>query len=91
MKEYLPIGSIVKIRNSDEKIMITGFCVQRDKSKKPMDYRGCNYPEGMIDNNDYLVFNNIQITEVIHKGYESEEEKEFKKRLNEVIKKEEEK
>jgi len=88
MKEYLPIGSIVLLNGSDKKLMITGYHVEVKEGIKPFDYRGCFYPNGLRFAEEKLVFNHEQISEVLYKGLETEEQKEFLNRLNEAIKKE---
>ena len=82
MSDYLPIGSVIKLRGTDRKLMITAYDVTVNDSPKSFDYGGCFYPIGMVTNEDMLVFNKFQIEEVLYKGYESEEQKEFIELLN---------
>ena len=70
--------------------MITGFYIKAEGHDNMFDYSACLYPEGVISSQETGVFNHDQIDQIIFKGYESEEEKEFKKRLYEAIKKVEE-
>lgn len=86
-KEYLPIGTIVLLKGGEKKVMITGFCViPNDNNHKLYDYSGCLFPEGIIDSNEVCLFNHNQIEKIYFRGYENEEEKEFKDKLRETIK-----
>ena len=52
------------------------------------DYSGCMYPEGFLSSNQTCLFNHEQIEKVYHLGLaEDDEEKKFKKNLDELIKK----
>ena len=85
-KEFLPIGSVVLLKGGTKKIMITGFCyIDKDNSSEVYDYTGCLYPEGIINSNEINLFNNEQIEKVFFKGFEDDEEFNFKKVLSEVI------
>lgn len=85
-KVFLPIGSIVLLKNGDKKVMVTGFCTTpNDNKNKIYDYSGCVYPEGVINSNEVCLFNNNQIAQVLFKGYENDEEIAFKKKLIDII------
>ena len=50
-EKLLPIGSVVKLKNGQKRLMITGFLQmeQDEKGQKNIwDYSGCLYPEGML-------------------------------------------
>lgn len=84
-KNYLPIGSVVLLKNAKKKLMITGFYIKAEGYDNVFDYSGCLYPEGIVTSDQSGVFNHDQIDQVIFKGYESEEETAFKQRLYEAI------
>ncbi len=85
-KEYLPIGSVVILKNATKRVMITGFYVKTDESNNLVyDYVGCLFPEGMVSSTQNCVFNHDQIEKVFHKGLEDDEEKEFKEKLYNLI------
>lgn len=89
-EKLLPIGSVVKLKNGQKRLMITGFLQmeQDEKGQKNIwDYSGCLYPEGMLTSETNYVFNHSQIEEVHFIGLVDEEEEEFKKKLEEAIKK----
>ena len=88
-KNYLPVGSVVLLKGATKKIMVIGFYVRPDKNKEEVyDYIGCLYPEGIFSTTESMVFNHEQIDKVFYKGFENEEEKNFKEKLYEVIEKE---
>ena len=85
-EKYLPVGTVCLLQNGTKKVMITGFCVQSPETEdRVFDYIGCLYPEGVISSNQNLLFDHSQIAQVFFMGYVSDEEKEFKAKLNEVI------
>ena len=86
-KTFLPVGSVVVLKEGTKKLMIIGFCVINNDDAKIYDYAGCMYPEGMVNPNEVYLFDNDQIDNVFFKGFENEEETSFKKNLSEVISK----
>lgn len=84
MKNYLPIGSVVRLRNGIKTIMIYGRRQVRTEDKQEFDYIACLYPEGNLNANYMYLFNHEDIEEVVFEGYKSEEDQEFVKKLNEI-------
>lgn len=86
-EKYLPIGTIVLLKGASKRIMICGFCCHgTGENDKLFDYVGCLSPEGFISSDKNLLFNHDQIEQVINMGLVDEEEKEFKEKLNNVLK-----
>lgn len=87
MKEkFLPLGSVVLLKNATKRLMITGFYVKADENdKKTYDYVGCLYPEGVISSKENCVFNHEQIDKIFFIGYSDDEEKKFKEKLNKAV------
>ena len=84
--KLLPIGSVVLLNNGTKKIMITGFySVPANDNNKVYDYCGCLFPEGVISSEQNLLFDHNQIEKVFYMGFTSDEEKEFKAKLGEII------
>ncbi len=84
--KYLPIGSIVLLKEGKKRLMITGFCaVPNEDNSKQFDYSGCLYPEGIISTDKIALFNHDQIAQIFSVGYSDNEEIEFKKRLNDLV------
>lgn len=86
-EKFLPVGTVVLLENAKKHLMITGFCSSSKENKDVIyDYCGCIYPEGIIDSSVNMLFNHSQISEIVHMGYKSDLDVEFKKKLNQAIK-----
>lgn len=68
MKELLPIGSVVKLKEATKSLMIIGT-TQKDNEDNKYDYISCIYPEGYIDENTFFLFNHEDIETVNFIGY----------------------
>lgn len=85
-EKYLPIGSVVLLKGGKKRAMITGFCsVAAENQGKVYDYSGCVYPEGYLSSNQVCLFDHDQIDKVFFVGFEDEEEKNFKVKLNKIV------
>ena len=77
MITYYPIGTIVTLENLEpSQFMIAGYLPKRADSK-PYDYFGVSFPLGLLDKTDYICFDHVSITDVVHKGYSNEACQEF--------------
>ena len=87
MKEkFLPIGTVVLLKGGKKRAMITGFCsVAQENQDKIYDYSGCVYPEGYLSSNQVCLFDHEQIEEIYFVGFEDDEEKAFKEKLNTIV------
>lgn len=89
--KFLPIGTVVLLKNGTKRVMINGFCtMDASAPDKVYDYAGVLYPEGSLSSEQTLLFDHEQIDRVDHYGLVDEEETAFKDKLNEVLKKAEE-
>ncbi len=81
-KEFLPIGSVVILKNATKKVMVIGYCSMTPEQKdKLFDYTGCLYPEGLLSSDQICLFDHEQIDKTFFTGYEDDEEKDFNKKL----------
>ena len=88
VNNYLPIGSIVLLKNANKKLMIFGI-IQSDQSNKESqeyDYIGVPYPEGNMGQEYQYLFNHDSIEEVVVRGFEDQERKDFIVRLDDYMK-----
>ena len=91
--KFLPLGTIVKIKNLDREVMISSYCIIpkvdiATKSKPDIrEYGGCYYPDGFIRTDRIIAFNHDQIEKVVHMGYETEESKKYSTKCTEYMKK----
>lgn len=85
-EKYLPIGTVVSLKNTSKKFMITGFCsIGKENPNKIYDYSGCVYPEGILRFDKIAVFDHNQIERIIYPGFVCEEEHKFKVKLNKLV------
>jgi hypothetical protein len=82
IKELLPIGSIVLLKDGEKRLMISGI-MQTDTggTQKNYDYMGVLYPEGHIGEGFQYLFNHEDINEIIFRGFEDTERVEFLDKL----------
>lgn len=87
MKEkFLPIGTVVLLKGGKKRAMITGFCsIAQENQEKIYDYSGCVYPEGYLSSNQVCLFDHNQIEKIFFLGFEDEEERVFKDKLNKIV------
>lgn len=78
MKKILPIGSVVRLKRGEQKIMITcrAPLYNNNGTIGYFDYSACLYPVGQTDQQSYF-FNEEDIAEVFFEGYRDEEEEKF--------------
>lgn len=88
MKELLPIGSVVLLKNTGKKIMIIGFCQKKIEEKeldKIWDYAGCLYPEGYMSPDTMYLFDHEEIDKIYSLGYRDDEQFAFQEKLQKAI------
>lgn len=71
---YLPIGSVVLLKNGKKRVMIYGRRVRANGEDKVFDYLGCLYPEGALNSKDVVLFDHEQIQMVYFIGFQDLEE-----------------
>ena len=85
-EKYLPIGSVVLLKDAKKRVMITGFAAKgKETGDKIFDYMGCLYPEGIINSEQNLLFNHDQIDKIFYIGYIDEEWKRIESKLKEMV------
>ncbi len=73
-RELLPIGSVVKIKDTEKAMMICGFCPSSPaRPGYVYDYSGFPYPEGYVDTMKIYEFDNEQIDKILAIGYQDRE------------------
>ncbi|MCI9162218.1 MAG: DUF4176 domain-containing protein [Lachnospiraceae bacterium] len=81
---YLPIGSVVLLKNGKKRVMVYGRKIKANGEEKIYDYLGCLYPEGALSSNDVILFDHGQIQLVYFIGFQDLEEIVFRNKLREV-------
>ena len=85
MKKYLPIGSVVMLKNGSKPLMVAGYPFVMTKNDK-YDYMGIGFPEGMISLEYVLMFNHNDIKEVLHMGFVFKDSDKFNENLTNIAK-----
>ena len=83
MKEkYLPIGTVLLLKEATKMLMITGYCSSTPEDpNKVYDYVACLFPEGGLAGDEVALFNHDQIGTIVHMGLDNEEFKELDKKI----------
>ncbi|MBC1504081.1 DUF4176 domain-containing protein [Listeria booriae] len=79
-KPYLPLGSVILLKNGQKELMIYGRKQKDVKSNKIFDYAACLYPEGHISKDHIIVFNHESIDQILFMGFNNEMNKLYVKR-----------
>ena len=86
IKNILPVGTVVTLKDVDVNIIISGYCSVSEKNPEyTWDYSGFLFPIGYIGEESIVSFDTDQIEKVITYGFQDEEQlrymEEFKKIL----------
>ena len=74
IKDFLPIGSIVRLAINKQKYMIYGIAQSESaKHDKYFDYIAVEYPEGSFVACNTILFNHNDISDILHRGYVDDE------------------
>ena len=69
--DFLPVGTIITVKFSDSRYMITGYFVENNGIV--YDYCALECPKGFNDFSDLTIFDKDQINSVVNKGYSNDE------------------
>lgn len=84
MKKFLPIGSVVLLKDSQKRIMIVGVKQQQNGSDKIWDYSACLFPEGILDPDRLYLFDSEQIERLYFIGLQDGESLAFLNKLSQM-------
>ena len=85
MKDFLPIGSVVLLKETEKRLMIIGRVQVCDG--KAYKYSGVLYPEGYLGSDKLFLFNEDDIEVLYYMGMQDPEEFQFRKELVEQVSK----
>lgn len=86
MEKYLPIGTVVLLKNGKKRVMVAGFAASSPEAgDKIYDYIGCLYPEGILSSDKNLVFDHEQIDQIYYIGYKDEEWKTVEEKIKSLV------
>lgn len=83
-KTYLPIGSVVLLKNGTKRVMVYGRKIKANGEERVFDYLGCLYPEGALSSKNVILFDHDQIKMVYFIGFQDLEEIAFRQQLSRV-------
>lgn len=82
MKDLLPIGSVVLLKDATKKLVIIGVLQVNAEQNKMYDYLAVPYPEGYLGSDNNYLFNQSDINDIIFRGYTNPERDIFIEALN---------
>ncbi|MEE8815579.1 MAG: DUF4176 domain-containing protein [Lachnospiraceae bacterium] len=89
MSEYLPIGSVVELQDSENRVMVIGYLSlprsMQENGTTVFDYCGVPFPQGYIADDAILSFNADQIVDVLAYGYRDIEVDELYARIDAIL------
>ena len=77
VKDLLPIGSVVLLKNGIKELMITGIYQTSEDDGEQYDYIGVPYPEGNLGPGFLYLFDHEQIQNIRFTGYTTPQRDEF--------------
>ena len=77
IRDLLPIGSVVLLRNGKKPLMIYGVCQTDEESGQEYDYISVIWPEGNLGNGSSFMFNNEDIDKLLFRGADGVERDDF--------------
>ena len=81
----LPIGSVVRLKDSEANVMVAGYLPTGDaRPGYVWDYSGFKFPLGYVDNEEIYCFDEDQIELIIALGYQDIEQFAFARSLEAV-------
>lgn len=86
MKNFLPLGSVVKLKGAEKRLMICGRVQSNVETNKLYDYSACLFPEGIIDPEELYLFDNEDIEMIYFLGLQDVEEFEYRDFMEEKLK-----
>lgn len=86
VKELLPIGSVIWLKEAERPLMIFGIKQSNMETGEEYDYIGVIYPEGNMGTDSQFLFQHKDIERVVFRGYEDESRTEFLKKLADFYK-----
>lgn len=85
MAHFLPLGSVVRLKGAERRVMICGRLQQDAATDALYDYSACLYPMGFLGADQMILFNAGDIEEVTFIGSQDEEELKFRKYMEDKI------
>ena len=84
-EEFLPVGSVVMLNGGNKRVMICGRIQAQAGTDVIYDSSACYYPEGILDPKSMFFFNRGDIETVYFRGYEDQEELDYRHEVLEQL------
>ena len=84
-EEFVPVGSVVMLNCGNKRVMICGRIQAQAGTDVIYDYSACYYPEGILDPKSMFFFNRGDIETVYFRGYEDQEELDYRHEVLEQL------
>ena len=77
--DFLPIGSVVKLKEADKRLVIIGAMqqVNEEEKIKGYEYVGVPYPEGFLNSDSMILFQHEDIENISYLGFADIERQSF--------------
>lgn len=87
LENLLPIGSIVRLKDSEKRMMVFGIAQTgaTDEGEVTADYIGVPYPEGNMGIQYQYLFDHEDIDEIVYRGFEDDARDAFLEQLAQVF------
>ena len=77
-KEFLPIGTVVDLKESTASVMVAGYLpIASSDQSKVWDYSGFRFPLGYVHDDQIICFDQDQIETIYAYGYMDIEQQKF--------------
>ncbi|MBE5807280.1 MAG: DUF4176 domain-containing protein [Clostridiales bacterium] len=89
MNGLFPIGTVVLLKESTKRLMITGvaqYRIDEEGNRKLYDYVGVVFPEGFLSAEENFLFNADQIDKLYFVGFQDAESMAFIEKAEEALK-----
>lgn len=78
MTDYLPLGSVITLKNGTKRLMIVGRLQQQTGKEQVYDYAAVLWPEGVIDSKHFYLFNQEDIERLFYIGMQDIDEFQYR-------------
>lgn len=85
MEKLMPLGSVLKLKNSPSLIMVAGYYVVDETENELKQYIGIHYPLGLSKSIKFIMFDEKSIEKILYRGYEDEKVIEYNKKLVQMV------
>ena len=85
MRNLLPLGSVVSVHGYDKRVMIYGRLQVNLSNGKRYDYLACDYPLGVVDTMNGILFDNEAIEKLYYVGFQDVEELNYRQAVENYL------